>query len=83
VLRAVCITEAVIGGSGRRRKPRKAAEDLRKNVGKLKARLTARDVDEVLHCRELPKGIPLLRAVRFYLDAHRGQLGAAQLAAQF
>ncbi len=56
----------------------KAAADLKKNVGKLRARLTARDVDEVLHCRELLKGIPLLRAVRFYLDVHRGQLGAAQ-----
>jgi hypothetical protein len=35
-------------------------------------------VDEVLHCRELLKGIPFLRSVRFYLDAHRSQLGAAQ-----
>jgi len=57
---------------------RKAADEIAESTSMIRGRLSAAQIDEVIHCRELLKGTPLLRAVRFYLEAHRAQTEAMQ-----
>jgi integrase len=56
----------------------KAAEKLLPN----RKRITQHDLAEYWHAREILKGVPLLRAARFYVEAHDGMKHAGALVSE-